>query len=303
MSFGGDADEAASAALYARCRDTGINFFDCANVYSGGRAEEILGRLMAPERDDLVITTKVAGGIGSGPNARGTSRRHLTMQVENSLERLGTDRIDIYFLHHFHGDTAMEETLRALDDLVVQGKVLYPAVSNWSAWQIALALGMSEMRGWARFACLQPMYNLVKRQAEVELLPLAQHQGMGVITYSPLAGGLLTGKYGAGKQPYGSRLFSSEVYTRRYAGEGYREVAGRFVKYAKDCGTHPATLAVAWAAGHPAVTAPIIGARNLEQLECSLAAADLEITDEMRREISALSPRPSPATDRSEKAA
>ena len=137
----------------------------------------------------------------------------------------------------------------------------------------------------------------------MELLPLAQHQEMGVITYSPLAGGLLTGKYGAGKQPHGSRLFSSEVYTRRYAGEGYREVAGRFVKYAKDCGTHPATLAVAWAAGHPAVTAPIIGARNLEQLECSLAAADLEITDEMRREISGLSPRPSPATDRSEEAA
>ena len=300
MSFGGDADESVSAAMYAQFRDTGINFFDCANVYSGGRAEEILGKLMASERDDLVITTKVAGNMGSDVNRHGTSGRHIALEVENSLKRLNTDRIDLYFLHHFHEDTPIEETLRALDKLVTQGKVLYPAVSNWSAWQIALALGISESRGWARFACIQPMYNLVKRQSEVELLPLAQHQGLGVIPYSPLGGGLLSGKYGVGKRPKDGRLLSLTNYIKRYANEGYYEVADRFVEYAEQQGVHPATLAIAWVAGHHSVTAPIIGSRNVDQLKHALAAAEFDLTEEMRIEISALSPQPPLATDRSE---
>ena len=300
MSFGGDADAETSAALYRRCRDAGINFFDTANVYSAGRSEEILGDLIKGERDQLVITSKVCGGMGPGPNQRGLSRRHIALQVEDTLRRLQTDRLDFYFVHNFDKATPVEDTLRTLDDLVRQGKILYPAVSNWAAWQIALALGHSACESLASFACVQPMYNLVKRQAEVEILPLAQDRRLGVIPYSPLGAGLLTGKYGVEKRPPSGRLLEKDTYIRRYSEPTYYEIAECFIDYARQEGTHPATLAVAWVAKHPAVTAPIIGARNLEQLEPSLQAAKFDMSEEMRAEISALSVEPPLATDRSD---
>lgn len=299
MSFGGDADEATSAEMFARCLDAGINFFDTANSYSGGRSEEILGRLMKGKRDELVITSKVSSSVGEGPNNRGNARRHIMMQVENSLRRLQTDRLDVYFLHHFDAKTPIEETLRAMDDLVHQGKILYPGVSNWAAWQIAKALGISSQHGWSRFECIQPMYSLAKRQAEVEILPLAKSEEVGVIAYSPLGGGILTGKY-VGEKPEEGRLVTNKMYQKRYAEEMYADIAARFSEHAKAQGVHPATLAVAWAMAHPAVTAPIIGARNVQQLEGSLAAADLQLSDEQYAAISALSYTPPPATDRSE---
>ena len=300
MSFGGDADEVTSAALYARCRDAGINFFDCANVYGRGRAEEILGRLMAGHRDELVITSKVGGRMREGANGDGLTRRHILREAEDSLRRLQTDRIDVYFVHRFDEATPMAETLAALDTLVQQGKILYPAVSNWAAWQIATALGLSALNHWARFAVMQPMYNLVKRQAEVELLPLAAAEGLGVIPYSPLGGGLLTGKYGVGQRPNAGRLVENAMYQKRYGDDAHYTVAERFTQYAQDRGYHPATLAVAWVMSHPAVTAPIIGARNLDQLTASLAAADVAMTPAWRAEIAALSVEPAVATDRSE---
>ena len=303
MSFGGDADEPTSAALFRRCRDAGINFFDCANTYAGGRSEEILGRLISGSRDDLVITSKVYFPTGADVNARGASRRNIVAQVEGSLKRLGTDHLDVYFIHHFDDDTPLPETLRALDDLVGSGKVLYPAASNFAAWQVAKALGLSALNGWARFACLQPMYNLVKRQAEVELLPLALSEGLGVIPYSPLGGGLLTGKYSPGQRPEKGRLVENAMYKVRYGGEGIYETADRFSQFARQRGYEPAALAVAWVGSHPAVTAPIIGARNLEQLEGSLKSVDVPMTPELRAEVSALSPEPPPATDRSEESA
>ncbi len=302
MSFGDTADEEESARMFKRCRDTGINFFDCANVYAEGRSEEILGRLMKDSRDELVITSKVSSVVGNGLNDRGMSRRHIQMQIERSLKRLKTDRIDVYFLHHFHDDTAIESALRTLDDLVSQGKILYPAVSNWAAWQIARALGISAHEGLARFECIQPMYNLVKRQAEVEILPLAKSEQVGVITYSPLGGGLLTGKYSATQKPDQGRLVDNSMYTKRYGTLSYFEIAERFTEYAKLKGYPPATLAVAWVMAHPSVTAPIIGARNLEQLKSSLAAIEVEMTDEWRSEISSLSSAPPPAHDRLEEA-
>jgi aryl-alcohol dehydrogenase-like predicted oxidoreductase len=300
MSFGGDADEATSAALYTRCRDAGINFFDCANVYGRGRAESLLGQFMAGHRDELVITSKVGFRMRDGINGEGLSRRHILREVEDSLRRLGTDRIDVYFCHRFDPATPIEETLAALDTLVQQGKILYPAVSNWAAWQIAKALGLSARNNWARFAVLQPMYNLTKRQAEVELLPLAASEGLGVIPYSPLGGGLLAGKYGVGQRPESGRLVENAIYQRRYGDEQHYVVAERFTEYARAHGQHPATLAVAWVMSHPAVTAPIIGARNLEQLEASLAAVEIEMTPAWRAEIAALSVEPAVATDRSE---
>ena len=300
MSFGGDADEETSAAMYHRCRDAGINIFDCANGYAGGRSEQILGKLIAPHRDEIVLTSKVFFPVGTDINARGLSRRHIMLAVEASLKRLNTDRIDVYFLHGFDANTPMEETLRALDDLTAQGKILYPGVSNWTAWQIAKGLGISAAQGWARFQCMQPMYNLVKRQAEVELLPLALSEQVGVIIYSPNAGGLLTGKYSTTQRPDSGRLKENPLYTARYEDPHYFEIAERFTAYAAGHGVEPVALSVAWVMSHPAITAPIIGARNLQQLEGSLAALEIKMTPEWRAEISALSPEPPPATDRNE---
>jgi len=300
MSFGGDADEATSAAMFHRCREVGINFFDCANVYQGGRSEEVLGRLIADCRDEVIITSKVYFSASKDVNALGASRRHIMTAVEASLRRLNTDTIDLYFIHRFDDYTPIAETLRALDDLVRQGKILFPAASNFAAWQVAKALGISAKESWARFECLQPMYNLVKRQAEVEILPLASSEGLGVIPYSPLGGGLLTGKYGRTRRPESGRLMENKVYQTRYGAEWIYEVAESFTQFAAQRGMDPVSLAVAWVAGHPAVTAPIIGARNLEQLEGSLKALDIDMTPELRQEISALSPEPPPATDRNE---
>jgi aryl-alcohol dehydrogenase-like predicted oxidoreductase len=300
MSFGGDADEATSAEMFARCRDVGINFFDCADVYAKGRSEEILGELIAGDRDEIVVASKAYFPTGPDVNARGAHRRHLLQAVEGSLSRLGTDYIDIYFIHRFDDDTPLEETLRALDDLVSQGKILYPAASNFAAWQVAKALGISALHDWARFEVLQPMYNLVKRQAEVEILPMAQSEHLGVTPYSPLGGGLLTGKYGADRRPDQGRLVDNPMYLRRYSGDWVYQVAGDFTDFANDNGYNPVSLAVAWVGGHPAVTAPIIGARNPEQLEGSLGALEIDMTPDLRAAISALSPEPPPATDRSE---
>jgi len=300
MSFGGDADEEASAAMFRRCREVGINFFDCANVYGKGRAEEILGNLIADCRDEVVITTKVYAPMGSDINSGGTSRRHILAAIEASLKRLKTDYIDLYFLHHFDRNTPLEESLRALDDLVSQGKVLYTGASNFAAWQVVKALGISAREGWAAFTCIEPMYNLVKRQAEVEILPMAQSENLGVISYSPLGGGLLTGKYGPQQRPASGRLIESKMYQNRYGEAWMYEVAQKFTHFARERGFHPAGLAVAWVAGHPAITAPILGARNLAQLEDSLKALEIPMTPELRSEISALSPEPPPATDRSE---
>jgi len=300
MSFGGEADEETSAAMFHRCREVGVNFFDCADVYQHGRAEEILGKLIAPCRDEVVLTSKVYFPMGAGVNARGATRYHILRAVEGSLKRLGTDRIDVYFIHRFDDFTPLEETLRTLDDLVTQGKILYPAASNFAAWQVAKALGISAKAGWAPFAVLQPMYNLVKRQAEVELLPMALSEGLGVIPYSPLGGGLLSGKYGVARRPEQGRLVSNTMYQTRYHEGWMTQVAEDFTAFAQARGYHPVSLAVAWVGGHPAVTAPIIGARNLTQLEDSLGALKVAMTPELRAEIGALSPEPPPATDRNE---
>jgi len=298
MSFGGIADEQEAKKMFHRCRDLGINFFDTACNYNQGRSEEILGKLIKDCRRDVIISTKVYYSSFDDVNAKGLSRRSIMREVESSLKRLGTDWIDFYFVHNFDSDVDMEDVLRALDDLQRQGKILYPAVSNWAAWQIAKALGISAREGLASFRCIQPMYNLVKRQVEVEILPLARSEKLGVIPYSPLGGGLLTGKY---LEPGArGRLVDDPRYRARYGSEAYYETAARFVEYARAKGFHPATLAVAWVMSHPDVTAPLIGARSLEQLEPSLDALNVDMTPEWRDEITALSIDPPPATDRSE---
>lgn len=299
MALGNAADAATSRALFARAREHGINVFDAANSYAGGRAETILGECVAEAgcRDELVLFSKVCRPMRADVNGRGLSRRHIVMEVEQSLRRLRTDRIDFYFVHHFDPLTPAEETLRALDDLVRQGKVLYPAASNWAAWRIARALGIAEREGFSRFALVQPLYNLVKRQPETELLPMALAEGLGVVCYSPLASGLLTGLYGVGRAPEKARL-AEPRYAKRYGDPTNYEVADRFTALARECGCHPAALAVAWVMAHPAVTAPIVGAETVAELDGYIAALDVPMTPELRAKISALAPEPDEPIER-----
>src|SRR5687768_3317463 len=244
MSFGGDADERASAAMYRACRDAGINFFDTADQYNKGRSEEILGELARGEREKLVIATKCFNPTGDDVNARGSSRRHVSRAVEASLKRLGTDRVEILFLHHYDALTPLEEQMRALEDLVRAGKVLYPAVSNYAAWQTQATLGIQERSGWTRLQAIEPMYNLVKRQAEVELLPMAAANGLSVLPYSPAGGGLLSGKY-VEKGAQG-RFTTNKMYETRYGEAWMHEAAATFAAFCKARKLHPMSAAVAW---------------------------------------------------------
>lgn len=302
MSFGGDADEATSQALFDRAFDAGVNLFDTADMYGSGRSEELLGKFVRARgvRDRVVLATKAYFPMGEAPTDRGSSRFHLVRAVEASLRRLGTDRIDLFYLHRWDDDTALESTLRALEDLVRQGKILYPAVSNFAAWQAAEALGLARALGLSPIVATQPMYNLAKRQVEVEILPHARAAGLAVIPYSPLGGGLFTGKYGAGKAPEAGRLVESKAYRIRYGAEHVRPLAEAFAAVAAREGVHPATLAVAWVRSHPDVTAPLLGARNVEQLEPSLAGAEFEMSAALREELCALTPAPPSPTDRNE---
>ncbi|MDB4952474.1 MAG: mocA [Myxococcales bacterium] len=300
MAFGGEADEAAAAQIWRAARDAGVNFVDTADVYNEGRSEEIVGRLIGSERDELVLATKGYFPMGKGPNARGASRYHLVRAVEASLRRLQTDRIDLYYLHRFDDATALDETLRALEDLVRAGKILYPACSNFAAWQVAQALGVARAEHLAPVVAIQPMYNLVKRTAEIEILPMAHSLGIGVVAYSPTGGGLLTGKYGVGVQPPRGRLLDTKMYTVRYGDPTNYEIAQQFTALAAELAIAPATLAVAWVASHPSVTSVLVGGRNLEQLAPTLAAISVELDEATRAKISALSPAPPPATDRNE---
>jgi len=298
MTFGKEADEKTAFALMDRAIETGINFLDTANVYNmrdRGLTEEIIGRWLGPHRADIILASKCHFPMGAGPNDYGSSRRHITLAVEDSLRRLKTDWLDILYLHAWDEAAAIEESLAAITRLVEQGKVFYAGVSNFSAWQTMKAIGVARSKHLAPVACMQPMYNLVKRQAEVELLPLALSEGLAVCPYNPLAAGLLTGKYQRGET---GRLRESEMYRKRFQHEIYWEVGERFVAYAASLGQSPAALAMAWVASHPAVTSPILGARNLDQLNDTLGCLDIDLTPEDRAAITALSVDPPLATDR-----
>jgi aryl-alcohol dehydrogenase-like predicted oxidoreductase len=298
MTFGKEADEKESEKLFNMCLDKGINFFDTANWYSKGVSEEILGRLMKPRRKDLVIASKVGLPMSDKPNDGGASRRHIMMQVEGSLKRLQTDWIDLYYIHIFDENTHLEETLRALNTLVEQGKILYIGLSNFSAWQVMKAIGITRVEKLSPIACVQPMYNLIKRQVEVEILPMAESENLGVFPYNPLGGGMLTGKYLGKDYSSGKRLSDMEMYKKRYSNEEYFEITRNFVNFAKDNGYKPAPLALAWVNAHPQITSTMMGARNTEQLSQNFEALDIDMTEDLRKKITALSIDPPSATDR-----
>jgi aryl-alcohol dehydrogenase-like predicted oxidoreductase len=298
MAFGGDADAAEAGRMFKAARDAGINFFDTADQYNNGRSEEVLRELIRGSRDDLVIATKCFNPMGSDLNARGSTRRHVRRAVEASLKRLGTDRVELLYLHHYDVNTPLEEHARALEDVVSSGKALYGAVSNYAAWQTQTMLGHQERNGWARLHAIQPMYSLVKRQAEVELLPMAKANGISVMPYGPTAGGLLSGRYlQAGAT---GRHTLNPTYKKRYGEDWLHDTTAKFVGYCKERGWHPISAAVAWVGAHPAVTAPIVGARNAEQLKASLESVKITLSAEQHAEIAALSRTPPPATDRLE---
>lgn len=298
MSFGSIADKDESKKMFNLAVEKGINFFDSANVYGGGNSEKFLGEFVEGRRSEFVLTTKAFWPTNKDVNASGLSRKNIIQSVEESLKRLRTDYIDFYFVHDYDPNTPVETTLDALEQLVKDGKILHPAVSNWSAWQMAKAVGIQKQQLLSRFELIEPMYSLVKRQAEVEILPFAKEEQIGVISYSPLGGGLLTGKY-RNKDASG-RLIDDARYATRYAQEQNTIVAEKFTDFADELGVSPVTLAIAWVKKNEIITAPLIGARNTEQLQPSLDALEFDLTSDIYQKLNELSFTPQPATDRGE---
>jgi 1-deoxyxylulose-5-phosphate synthase len=295
MTFGLQCDEATSFAILDRAFEGGVDFIDTADVYplggdhtTAGRTEEIIGRWMKARgnRDRIVLATKCAGAMGPGPNDAGLSRYHIQHAVEASLRRLQTDVIDLYQVHAFDPTTPVDETLRALDDLVRSGKVRYVGCSNYPAWRLGEALATSERLGIARYETLQPRYNLLYREIETELLPMTRAHGMGVIVYNPLAGGFLSGKYRKGDEPREGTRFTlgtaGRRYQHRYWDEAQLDAVTTLADAVQKREQNMAAVAVAWVLAQPGITSAIIGASKPEQLADTVPAADLQLDDETR---------------------
>lgn len=291
MQFGGNADKTQSRAMYDAALAAGINHFDTAYVYTGGASETLLGQMVGDNRDDLVIATKAAY-VG------GSTRTNILEHFDVSRDRLQLDMVDLLYLHRFDDETPLEETFEALASLQKDNKIRYIGVSNFAAWQVMKAQAVAEKLG-TRIDVIQPMYNLVKRQAEVEIMPMCIDQDIGIVPYSPLGGGLLTGKYARGET---GRLTEDDRYAARYGQSWMHDAATAFSALADTLNVAPSTLAVAWAAHHPSCPNPIVSARNLEQLMPSLAAMNYDIDSKLYDKITALTPTPAPATDRLEEA-
>ncbi|MEM8630949.1 MAG: aldo/keto reductase [Pseudomonadota bacterium] len=291
MQFGGGADETASRAMYDACRAAGITHFDTAYVYTDGASERLLGTFAVPERENVYIATKVNYAGGNG-------RASIHASLDESRKRLSMDIIDLLYLHRFDANVPLEESFETLAALQTEGKIRHIGVSNFAAWQVMRAQAICARLG-TRIDAIQPMYNLVKRQAEVELLPMCASEGISAFPYSPLGGGLLTGKYVGGGA---GRITENKMYAARYAPDWMHAAAEALAQRAAALGVSPATLAVAWAKATPGVTAPIISAKSTEQLAPSLAALDYQMPPELYADIASLSPAPPPATDRLEEA-
>ena len=289
MTFGGrdrfanvgSTDVAGATRQIDLCLDRGVNFIDTANVYSAGLSEEILAEAIRNRRDRVLLATKARMPMGDGPNDAGLSRHHLIAECEASLRRLGVDHIDLYQVHEWDGQTPLEETLEALDTLVRSGKVRYVGASNYAGWQLMKALGVADRHGYQRFATQQIYYSLQARDAEYELVPLAVDQGVGILVWSPLAGGLLSGKFRRGQEgPAGTRALSDWGEPPVRDQEQLYDTIEVLVEIGEGHGVSAAQVALAWLLRRPGVVSLIIGARTEEQLEDNLAAADLELSDD-----------------------
>jgi len=298
MTFGYQCDEESSFAILDHAAELGMTFIDTADVYplggsweTVGRTEEIVGRWLKSRRDDVILATKCYAPMGRRHWQAGLSRQHVLEACEASLRRLQTDHIDLYQAHFYDADTPVDETLAAFDHLVQAGKVRYLGVSNWLAYQLARALGRSEVRGWARIDCVQPRYNLLFREPERELLPLCGEEGVGVIPYNPLAGGFLTGKHQAGAPTEGTRFTLGSAagrYQDRYWHDREFETLETLKELAADAGMSLTTLAVAWVTAHPAITSPIIGASRPDQLDDSVAGVSVKLDADLKARLDEL---------------
>lgn len=309
MNFGSKVDETAAKKLVKRAVDLGVNFIDTANVYNKGKSEEIVGKAIKGMRDDLILATKVRHSMGLGPNDEGLSRKHILRAVEASLRRLNTDYIDIYYVHRpsnmdyrrgiFGEPVPMKETLGTLTDLVRSGKVRYLGCSNFPAWLHCKALWASDKNGFEHYVVSQPRYNLFHRETEREIIPLCLDQGIGIVNYSPLAGGVLTGKYKAGSPPpAGSRgetlLEWIKSHDFHWEDQNNLRTLQGLEELSKDIEVSMAQIALAWLLANPAVTSPIIGASNIQQLEENLAAADVNLSKADLERIDRLAPLKGP---------
>lgn len=300
MTFGRETSETDSFGIMDRFTDAGGNFIDTADVYTRGASEEIVGKwLKTKRRDDLVIATKVRFAMGEGPNDVGVSRKHIMAGVEASLRRLGTDYIDLYQVHAWDPKTPLEETLGTLNDLVRRGWVRYIGASNYRGWQLQKAIDLCRQNGWESFACLQPQYNLLTRATEFELIPVCVNEGIGVIPWSPLRGGWLSGKFrrGLSAPPEGTRVAEAEKKGWGEAWSSYNNeftwgIIDELLAVAGEAEKSPAQAAINWLLQKPGVTAPIIGTRTMEQLESNLGAAGWSLTEEQMQRLDKASALP-----------
>lgn len=286
MTFGNQADKSTSFRILDKAFDAGVNFYDTADMYPLGASfeqlgstEEYIGEWLNGKRDKVVLASKCFGEMGPSVNDRGLSRKHIMDAVENSLRRLNTDYLDLYQAHQFDPTTPIDETLRAFDDLVTQGKVRYIGVSNWRSWQIAKALGISENKNFVRIESVQPRYNLLFRMIEEDLVPMAMSEGVGMMTYNPLAGGMLTGRYKWGNDVQKGTRFglggitkAGDLYQHRYWQESHFKAVEKYQAWCDEHGYDMVTTAVRWVIQQPGITSAIIGASKPEQLDASLQA-------------------------------
>ena len=293
MMFGGQTSESDSIRIVHEALGRGVNFVDTADMYNAGESEVVTGKAIADRRDQVVLATKGRNKMGEGPNDVGGSRFHMMRAVEDSLRRLGTDRIDVYYYHAPDESTPLEETLRALEDMVQAGKVLYVALSNFRAWRISEALWMQDALGMHPLTCIQPLYNIFNRDVEVEILPMCQHHGLGVVTYSPLARGLLTGKYRPGEAfPEGSRASRQDArMLQAELRDASIELSQQIRQYAEEKkGCSSTQFSIAWCLANPILSAVILGPRTMEQFDDNWKALELEITPEDEAFVDSLVP-------------
>jgi 1-deoxyxylulose-5-phosphate synthase len=287
--FGMGETEAAAAALLDRAHDAGITLLDTADAYGGGRSESFIGNWLKARgsavRDQLVVSSKVYNPVGPGPNQRGLSRVHILRQIDASLTRLCTDRLDLYLIHEVDPETPLEETLRALDDCVRAGKLRYIGASNIEAWRMAVARGVSDLHRLARFEWVQNSYSLLDRSAEREMLPLCTDQHIGFTAFSPLAGGWLTGKYRSAQYPEGSRMTLRPEPYQGLLDQRIFHGLDALRAHAAERGTDMAALALAWVMSHPLVTAPIVGPRRPDHLDPARRALEIKLAEEERNTI------------------
>jgi aryl-alcohol dehydrogenase-like predicted oxidoreductase len=294
MTFGHGTDMAEAERVVAEALDGGVTFFDTADGYSDGESESMLGRALGARRRDAVIATKVFNAMGPGPNDSGMSRVHIMNAVEESLRRLGTDYIDLYYIHHVDVQTPLDEMLRAFDDLVHQGKIRYPACSNYEAWRLMEAMWLSDSKGLARFAAYQPQYSLVVRDVEEELVPACDLKGLGMVVWSPLAGGYLSGKYRPGERSVaGARSAENWAFPTRFFHPDHEAILAELLAVARELGRTPAQVAVRWVLDQKMVSSAIVGARTAAQFSDTLACCGWDLPDEARTRLDKVSALPS----------